>query len=53
MVKVMTGGIVVCEFELQSHYYFHFQTNSLEKRYEPPYPPSYRLYSPDLLYGWL
>ena len=29
MVKVLDCGIVVSEFELQSHYYVHFQTNTL------------------------
>ena len=40
MVKAMDCGIVVSEFELQSCYYTHFRTNTLGKRYEPPYPPS-------------
>ena len=31
MVKAMDGGIVVSEFVLQSHYYVHFQANTLEK----------------------
>ena len=29
MVKVMYCDIVVSEFELQSRYYVHFQTNTL------------------------
>ena len=41
--KVMDRWIVVSEFELQSHYYVHFQTNTVWERYEPPYPPSYGL----------
>ena len=43
MVKALDGGIVVSKFELQSHYYVHFRTNTL--RYEPPYPPIYELNS--------
>ena len=31
MVKAMDCGIVVREFELQSRYYAHFQTNTLGK----------------------
>ena len=31
MVKAMDCGIVVSEFELQSRYYVHFQTNVLGK----------------------
>ena len=31
MVKAMDCGIVVSEFELQSRYYIHFQTNTLGK----------------------
>ena len=30
-VKAMDCGIVVSEFVLQSHYYVHFQTNTLGK----------------------
>ena len=43
MLKVMDCGIVESEFELQSRYYVHFQTNALGGKYEPPYPPSYGL----------
>ena len=32
MVKALDYGIVVSEFELQSRYYFRFQTNTLGKR---------------------
>ena len=55
MVKAMDSGIVVCEFELQSRYYVHFQTNTLGKGIEPPYPPSYGLNSTTtvLLGEWL
>ena len=35
MVKVMDWGIVVSEFVLQSHYYVHFQTNTLGKGMSP------------------
>ena len=31
MVKVMDCEIIVSKFELQSRYYVHFQTNTLEK----------------------
>ena len=31
MVKALAYGIIVSEFELQSRYYVHFQTNTLEK----------------------
>ena len=32
MAKVIDFGIVVCEFEIQSHYYVHFRANILGKR---------------------
>ena len=35
MVKVMDGGIVVNEFELQSCYYVHFRANTLGKGMNP------------------
>ena len=35
MVKAMDCGIVVREFELQSHYYVHFQVNTLGKGMNP------------------
>ena len=35
MVKVMDYGILVREFELQSRYYDHFRTNTLEKGMNP------------------
>ena len=35
MVKMMDYGIVVSEFELQSHYYIHFRTNTLRKVMNP------------------
>ena len=31
MVKAMACGIIVSEFELQSHYYVHFRTNTFGK----------------------
>ena len=38
MAKVMNCSLEISEFKLQSHYYVHFQTNSLGKRHEPFYP---------------
>ena len=39
----MEGDIVVSNFELQSHYYVHFQTDTLEKNMTPPtYSSSYK-----------
>ena len=35
IVNAMNGGIVVSEFEIQSHYYVHFQTNPLGKGMDP------------------
>ena len=35
MVKAMDCEIVESEFELQSHYYVHFQTNTLGKSMNP------------------
>ena len=35
MVKAMDCGIVVSEFILQSHYYIHFQANTLGKGINP------------------
>ena len=45
MVKAMDCRIVVSEFVLQSHYYVHFQANTLGKGMNPPYPSSYGLNS--------
>ena len=45
MVKVLDCGIVVSEFELQSHYYVHFRTNTIGKGMNPLIPPRYVLYS--------
>ena len=55
MVKELDCGILESEFELQSRYYVYFQTNTLEKVMNPPYPPSYRLNHTItvLLEGWL
>ena len=53
MVKAMDCGIGVSKFELQLHYYVHFQTN-LVKGMNPPYPPSYGLNSTTTaLVGWV
>ena len=35
MVKAMGGGIVASEFELQSRYCIHFQTNTFGKGINP------------------
>ena len=35
MVKAMDCGIIVSKFKLQSHYYIHFQTNTLGKGMNP------------------
>ena len=35
MVKAMDCGIVVSEFVLQSRYYVHFQTNTVENGMNP------------------
>ena len=35
MVKAMDYGIVGSEFELQMHYYVHFQTNTLGNGMNP------------------
>ncbi len=43
MVKAMDCGIVVSEFEPQSHYYVHFRTNTLGEGMNLPYAPSYWL----------
>ena len=38
MVKVQDSGIVVREFELQSHHYVQFRTNALRKGMNPLIP---------------
>ena len=38
MVKVLGGKIFACEFDLQSFYYIHFWTNTLEKGLNPLIP---------------
>ena len=38
MTKVLNSDIVVREFELKLSYYNHFQTNTLEKSMNSPYP---------------
>ena len=35
IVKAMDCGIVVSEFDFQSHYYVHFQTNTLGRGMNP------------------
>ena len=40
MVKAMDCGIVINEFEFQSHYYVHFQVNTLGKGMNPLILPS-------------
>ena len=35
MVQALDDGIVVIEFESQSHYYVHFRTNPLGKGRKP------------------
>ena len=35
MVEVLDCGIVEHEFEIKSHYYVHFRTNTLEKGMNP------------------
>ena len=37
MVNVLNSTIVVSEFDLQSLYYVHFRTNTLEKGMNPTY----------------
>ena len=54
VVKVLDCGIVVSEFELQSHYYVHFRTNTLGKGMTPPYSPNYGLNNTTaVVEGWL
>ena len=43
MVKALDCSIIAREFELQSRYYVHFRTNTLEKDMNPLYPPIYGL----------
>ena len=45
LTRVLDCHIVVNKLKLKSQYYVHFQTSTLEKRYERPYPPSYELNS--------
>ena len=35
VAKVSDRDIVLCEFDLKSRYYVHFQTNTLENGIEP------------------
>ena len=39
MVRALDCGIVASEFELQSRYYVHFRTNTLEKVMNSLIPP--------------
>ena len=39
MVKVLDFGFKVSGFDLQSHCYIHFQTNTLGKGMNPPILP--------------
>ena len=40
MAKVMDCGLEVCEFELQSRFYVHFQTNTIRKGMNSLIPPA-------------
>ena len=50
MVKAMDCGILVSEFELQLHYYVHFQVNTLGKRMNPLILPAMGLIVPLLFF---
>ena len=41
----LDSNIILSEFELQSRYFIHFQTNTFSERHEPSSPTSYRLNS--------
>ena len=45
MAKVLYGNLEVIEFKLQSYYYVHFYTNTIEKGMKVLIPPSYKLSS--------
>ena len=45
VTNMLECSIVVSNFKLQLYYYIHFQTNTLEKRYESPNSSSYGLNS--------
>ena len=45
MAKVLDSDILVSEFEFQSCYYDHFQTNTLEKDMNPLYLSSNQINS--------
>ena len=45
MVKALDCGIIVNEFEPQSRYYVHFQTNTFEKGMNPLILPSLLFFS--------
>ena len=38
MVKAIECGIVISEFELKSHHYVHFKTNTIRKGMKPLIP---------------
>ena len=40
VANLLDGDIVVNEFELQSHYYVHFRTNTLEMAMNHLIPPA-------------
>ena len=45
MAKLLDYSLEVSKFEHQTHYYVHFQTNTLGKSMKPPYSLSYGLNS--------
>ena len=51
MANVLEYDIEVGEFELQSHIYVHFQTNTLRKDMDPLNPASYVLKGSLLFFG--
>ena len=51
--KVLGCRIVVSEFEIQSCYYIHFQTNTLGKVMNPPYPPPHHHHHHVVLLAWI
>ena len=40
MAKVLDTGLEFSEFELESHYYFHFQSDTLGKNMNSHIPPA-------------
>ena len=45
MATVLDGSLKVSKFELLSHYYIHFHSNTRGEGIQLPYPPRYRLNS--------